>query len=190
MNIRRFTKWSLFLQWWLIFSLLCVGGYVLYTNGVFDKIKDVDYTYISFMVLGMFGVLSVKTGHLSYQACKKGDEITYEEIVKLSQKNEVGWFYSEKAFQLGMVGTVLGFIFMLAITFSGLKTGNNAMLQSALSQMSSGMSVALYTTATGLICGMILQVQAFGLSQYLDKQAARLSKLCTCGAINDIPTKE
>jgi hypothetical protein len=190
MNIRRFTKWSLFLQWWIIFSLLGVSSYVLYTNGVFDKIKDVDYTYLSFIVLGMFILLSLKTGRLYYLACKKGDDITYGELVELSQKNEVGWFYSEKAFQLGMVGTVLGFIFMLAITFSGLNTGNGTMLQSALSQMSSGMSVALYTTATGLICGIILQIQAFGLSQYLDRKAAKLSSACTCGAYDGIPTKK
>ncbi len=190
MDMRRLTKWTLFLQWWLIFSLLCVSGYVLHSNGVFDKVKDVDYTYLSFMIFGMFIMLTLRTGRLSYQACKKGDAITYDELVEITQKNEVGWFYSEKAFQLGMIGTVLGFIFMLAVTFAGMKTGNNTMLQSALSQMSSGMSVALYTTAAGLICGVILQIQVFNLSQYLDRKAAKIRKACTCGARSDVSTKE
>ncbi len=189
-SIRHFTKWTLFLQWWLIFSLLCVSGYLLYSNGVLDKVKDVDYTYLSFIILGLFSILTIKTGSLSYQACKNGEAITYDELVEFSQKNEVTWFYSEKAFQLGMVGTVLGFIFMLAVSFTGMTAGNNALLQKSLTSMAAGMSVALYTTATGLICGMILQVQAFNLSQYLDKKAAKLRKSCTCGARDDVSTEK
>ena len=58
-----------------------------------------------------------------------------------------------------MVGTVTGFLLMLGTAFKDLDVTNVVSLQDALINMAIGMSTALYTTLTGLVCSLIIKVQ-------------------------------
>ena len=60
--------------------------------------------------------------------------------------------------KLGLLGTVIGFILMLQ-PISELNDTSPEELKLALSSMSSGMAVALYTTLTGLISSILLRIQ-------------------------------
>jgi len=60
-----------------------------------------------------------------------------------------------------MTGTVIGFIYMLDISFGNLGTANTANLRQALESMGTGMGTALYTTATGLVCSLLLRLQIY-----------------------------
>ena len=60
--------------------------------------------------------------------------------------------------KLGLLGTVIGFILMLQ-PISGLNDTSPEELKLALSSMSAGMAVALYTTLTGLISSILLRIQ-------------------------------
>jgi len=71
-----------------------------------------------------------------------------------------GWFVADLLLSLGLLGTVIGFIAMLG-PISGLDVGDHSAIKSALAAMSGGMAVALYTTLTGLIGGMLLKIQGF-----------------------------
>jgi biopolymer transport protein ExbB/TolQ len=62
---------------------------------------------------------------------------------------------------LGMIGTVIGFIYMLNISFGNLGTANTTALKQALETMGTGMGTALYTTATGLVCSLLLRLQIY-----------------------------
>jgi len=176
--MRNVKKWVLFLQWWLMVSIYGVATYMLLEKGVFDAIKAVDWTQLCFIIIALFVLFTVKTGFISFLACKKGEKINYDELVLLSQKNEAAWFVSEKLLQLGMLGTVLGFIYALGVSFAGITGANANVIAAALPKFTGGMSVALYTTATALICGIALQVQTFNLSQYLDRKAAGCKLVC------------
>jgi hypothetical protein len=157
---------AVILRWWLLAMLIGLGTVASYIGGIFELVNNADITKLSFLIYGLFVAYSVRTGIITYAARKK---ITKEQWVNLYHKNDSGWFVSDTLFTLGMIGTVLGFIFMLGISFKGINASNVTSMQSALSHMGTGMSTALYTTAAGLICSLLLKLQLFNLSQHLNK---------------------
>ncbi len=162
----KIEKWSLALRWWLVFMLINVGMVVMFSTGMVDIINEVDFTKISFLIYTVFYVFSVRNGIHTYKLSKK-ETITESDIDEYSRKSEVGWFVADALLTLGMIGTVVGFIYMLSTI--GLTTVSAATIPIVLAKMSTGMSTALYTTATGLICSLLLKIQLFDLSNYLDK---------------------
>ena len=65
--------------------------------------------------------------------------------------------------KLGLLGTIIGFILMLQ-PIAELNDTSSDSLKLALSGMSSGMAVALYTTLTGLIVSTLTRSQFHILS--------------------------
>ncbi len=90
--------------------------------------------------------------------------------------HELGWFVADLLLSLGLLGTVVGFILMLA-PISDLDTSDQTALQAALAAMSGGMAVALYTTLTGLIGGILLKVQGFFLDGAVHELVRRMTRL-------------
>ena len=72
---------------------------------------------------------------------------------------EIGWFITEACLALGMIGTVTGFLLMLNGAFIEIDLSNPTTIQNSLIKMALGMSTALYTTLTGLICSLALKIQ-------------------------------
>lgn len=93
---------------------------------------------------------------------------------ELRQGHTFGWFVADLLLSLGLLGTVVGFILMLG-PISGLESGDHAAVREALSAMSDGMAVALYTTLTGLLGGLVLKVQGM----FLDAAVAELLRRMT-----------
>jgi len=77
---------------------------------------------------------------------------------RLRGSNNVGIFASDSLMKLGLFGTIVGFIMMLA-PIANIDTENAALLKSSMSAMGDGMSVAMYTTLTGLVCSLLVKVQ-------------------------------
>jgi len=85
--------------------------------------------------------------------------------------HELGWFVSGLLTKLGLLGTVIGFILMLA-SVGAIESFDVADVQQVLSRMSVGMSVALYTTLVGLSAGMLLGLQYLLLDRGADALVA------------------
>lgn len=83
--------------------------------------------------------------------------------------HEAGWFLSSLILKLGLLGTIVGFVFMLG-AIEAIKTLSYADLPQMLGRMGSGMGVSLYTTLVGLLANMALGVQ----NLMLDRSAERL----------------
>uniref|UniRef100_A0A6M3K3B5 Putative MotA/TolQ/ExbB proton channel family protein n=1 Tax=viral metagenome TaxID=1070528 RepID=A0A6M3K3B5_9ZZZZ len=81
----------------------------------------------------------------------------------------MGWFVSDLLLTLGMIGTVVGFIYMLSTTFQQLDPSNIASMKGMIGKMGTGMGTALYTTASGLICSMLLRVQLYNMNQCINE---------------------
>jgi len=160
-------KWKLFLRWWLLFTLVLVAFTIFTSGGLLAVVYVADFTKLSFLIGSiMFGFL-IRGGVLSYKLSKK-EFISEEEFKEFYGKNDMGWFVSEKLLTLGLIGTGIGFIFMLGV-FAGLAAVTSVAAQAAIGKMAAGASVALYTTVAGLVCGLILQIHQYDFSQYLDR---------------------
>ena len=66
--------------------------------------------------------------------------------------------------KLGLLGTIVGFILMLA-PISNLDAYDVSTLKTALSSMSGGMAIALFTTLAGLVGGILLRTQYYLLDE-------------------------
>jgi MotA/TolQ/ExbB proton channel family len=88
--------------------------------------------------------------------------------------NQLGSFASDSLMKLGLLGTIIGFILMLA-PIAGLDSADHASVKSSMGLMSDGMAVAMYTTLTGLIGSVLVQAQYF----LLDEATAKVFALAT-----------
>ena len=92
---------------------------------------------------------------------------------RLAGAHEMGWFICGALIKLGLLGTVIGFIVMLASVDSA-QSFDVAAIQQLLVGMSQGMRVALYTTLVGLSTSMILSLQYLLLDRAADRLQARI----------------
>ena len=87
---------------------------------------------------------------------------------RLIARHAFGHFAADLLLKLGLLGTIIGFIMMLA-PVGELTDFDPGVLQQLLSQMSGGMAVALFTTISGLVTSTLLGLQY----QLLDAAASR-----------------
>lgn len=88
----------------------------------------------------------------------------------------LGWLLSDLLIKLGLLGTVIGFILMLG-AISGGGSVDISNIDILLTDMGSGMRVALFTTLTGLACGTLLGFQYFIVERAADVLLAQISGL-------------
>jgi MotA/TolQ/ExbB proton channel family len=88
--------------------------------------------------------------------------------------NQLGSFASDSLMKLGLLGTIVGFILMLA-PIAGLDGADRVSVKNSMGLMSDGMAVAMYTTLTGLIGSVLLQMQYY----LLDDATAKVFALST-----------
>ncbi len=156
------------LRWWLMFTLIIAGSAGIYIKGLADTIYEADITKISFLIFIIFIVYSIKTGLNTYRFSEKDFEI-YEE------KIDFGEFLAKIFPKLGILGTVIGFIYTLDTTMLSIDTANIVSLKNALLHMSSSIGTALYTTGTGIVCNILLIIQLKNLEMYINKNRMKRS---------------
>jgi hypothetical protein len=88
---------------------------------------------------------------------------------RLRGSNGFGVFASDTLTKLGLLGTIIGFIIMLA-PIAGLDASDRTLLKSSMGLMGDGMAVAMYTTLAGLVGSILLKIQYF----MLDAATARV----------------
>ena len=98
-----------------------------------------------------------------------------------------GWFIADLMIKLGLLGTVIGFIFMLNAVAQMETTDLNA-AKLMLTQMSSGMRIALFTTLAGLSSGLILGAQYQLLDRSADHLFSLIVSIVDTGAATSKPT--
>jgi hypothetical protein len=81
---------------------------------------------------------------------------------RLRGSNGIGAFASDTLMKLGLLGTIIGFIIMLA-PIAGLDAADKLAMKSSMGLMSDGMAVAMYTTLAGLVGSILIRVQYYML---------------------------
>ena len=135
---------NLFLKWWLIFILMILSGAVTWYFSFVNFLYANDFTKLSFVIIAILFFTTLIIGYKYY---------------KNNHDFEIEWFTSEVVISLGMIGTVVGFIFMLYAAFSELSVDDSAKLQQSMMLMAKGMGTALLTTLVGLISSVLIKCQ-------------------------------
>lgn len=130
--------------------LTMTGLFWSYYLGFVTEVWTTDITMITSIILVMFfaATLFLGKGLHSYQ--------TRDDLQGLMKKSDLCWFVSEQMMALGMLGTVIGLIHMLATGF-----GDTTSLNDALPNMWKSMGLALYTNAVGIAFSIILKLQVY-----------------------------
>ncbi len=163
-------KHRLFLRWWLLAMIIIAGLASAFGQRLFHTLWAGDFTKLSFFIIALFAFMSSWCGVITWKLSAYVDHKRYDpHIVDEAEHNiETGFFVSDLFFTIGMVGTVIGFIAMLS-GFHEIDLNNTDTAKELMKTLGYGMSTALYTTLTGLICSSLLRLQFFNLSQRIEK---------------------
>jgi len=141
---------NIFLKWWLMVTLIVVGiSTSIYFN--FDTfLFENDLTKLSLVIVSLFVICTSVIGYKIWKSAIQRKKIC---------NYQTEWFVSEVLISLGMIGTVIGFIFMLYSVFGNLNIQDTAAIQQSLGSMAKGMGTALLTTLVGLISSVLIKSQ-------------------------------
>lgn len=103
-----------------------------------------------------------------------GDRGSLNEVLveQVRGSHEFGWYLAGIMLKLGLLGTVVGFMFMLG-SINALSVREFSDLPEMLARMGAGMGTALYTTLAGLIANMALALQYLVLDRSADRYVAQ-----------------
>ncbi len=132
------------------------------------------------------GLVSEYLGRLRWGQGQGADGSVLVEALRERARgsHDIGWLLADLMFKLGILGTVVGFIIMLGSVVE-VDSLDIASLKTVLVRMSDGMRVALYTTFTGLVGGMLLALQYLLVDRAADRLVAEIVEL---GAV-EIPAR-
>jgi len=146
-----------FLRWWVIVAGVITGLGFLVVYDCINYINNSDVTKLSFVIFALFMHSTIQVGISTYKRDKK--HYYHESNLNVPR------FMVGVMTKLGMLGTVIGFILMLSTCLGNVNFQNVQSIQAVIGNMTSGMSTALVTTASGLICSLILHLQLFNYDQ-------------------------
>lgn len=85
----------------------------------------------------------------------------------LRGQHQVGWFITGLVIKLGLLGTVIGFGFMLS-SVGSIESLEISNMENLMQNMTQGMGIALNTTMFGLVCSIFLGIQYLFLDRSAD----------------------
>lgn len=172
-------KHNLFLKWWLFITLVVVGSVFATTAGALRLLWENDFTFISFGLLAVFASISVAVGKKTWVVSKveeriyspgrgSPDAVDKDDLKGCVYVVRLGWFLTGLFAALGFFGTIVGFSYAFA-GIDEINAQDVLAMQRAITSMGAGVSTALLTTATGLVCFICLSVQLFNISYALEE---------------------
>ena len=133
-----------FLKWWLAFVVqTLLLGTIALLGGAEYLLKN-DVTYISIGIVAIWLLTSLSIGYRLYNQM---------------QMTDMQWFITDSCMNIGMIGTVVGFIIMLSTSLDTIDPTNVDSMRVTISTMASGMAIALLTTLAGLVATLFLRLQ-------------------------------
>ena len=150
----------------IVFGLILFGGYLLFDRGLMGVLLEGDKSRLSWLIVAVWLAMSARWLYLLRRMGSAQEAIAEEDMARWLNH---GWFAADSVLKIGLLGTIIGFILMLA-PIGELTSFDPSSLQNALAAMSAGMAVALYTTLTGLVANIILRFQFQFLADAMQKR--------------------
>lgn len=131
--------------WWATVIAVASGFFWAHYAGIVEKIYYDDVTMITSILAAMFITTLGVIGFIAYTNKKRNN----------TKLIDATWFASEQMLALGMLGTVIGFIYLLSSGITSASVTDATSLAKLLAHMSVGLGIALYTNAVGILSSLI-----------------------------------
>jgi len=150
-----------FLQGLILAGLIVFAGYLLNEQGLIGLLLAGDRSGISYLIAAIWLVLTLRWLWLLRWVQRQYDlptdfDTEHREAILARWLNH-GWFAADSVLKLGLLGTIIGFILMLA-PISKLSGYDAASLQAALGEMSAGMAGGAFSYPAGRVVAVFLWV--------------------------------
>jgi hypothetical protein len=129
------------------------------TQGALSLIVTNDASFLSILIMALYVCTSAFLGKVAYDT----DVANKEAKVVLRKKLDTGHFVAEHLISLGLLGTIIG---LCMATSNSLV--ESAPVNQIVAGLKEGLSIAFYTTMTGLVFSMLLQLQLLIITKELD----------------------
>ena len=147
------SQTKMLLRWWLLVIIMVISFFITWKMDFLNFLIEKDFTKLSFVILGILIISTLSIG------IKIFNDFDYHDY-------EMEWFAGDAVISIGMIGTVVGFIYMLYSIFMEINFGESSELVQSLKEMSNGMSTALLTTLVGLISSILIKFQLILVKTY------------------------
>lgn len=146
-----------FYIWWITNLAVASGVFWAYHQGIIQKIWHDDVTMITSALAILYILTTALIGYVAYTKDFKNKIV------------DACWFLSEQMLALGMLGTVIGFIYLLTSGITSASVTDATSLANLLAHMSVGLGIALYTNATGILSSLITKALLYAVT-YEDEE--------------------
>ena len=145
-------KLKQFYIWWVTNLFVASGVFWAWHAGIIAKIWHDDVTMITSLLAILYIITTTMIGYIAYTK-----DFTNKMV-------DACWFLSEQMLALGMLGTVIGFIYLLTSGITSASVTDPASLATLLANMSVGLGIALYTNATGILSSLITKALLYAVT--------------------------
>jgi hypothetical protein len=149
-----------FTKWFLLVAVTGTGLFFAEAKGAISLIIQNDRSYLALLIMLLFVVMTMRVGHLSFEA----DVAKDSQKDDLSKKAELGWFTAEHFFSFGLLGTIIGLVLATGGSLDGAKP-----VSEIVAGLKTGLNTAFYTTICGIVFSILLQLQLLILQDGLRK---------------------
>lgn len=152
-----------FWKWWTTFVLVVFGLVYAHTEvNLFYYLFELDITRLSAFIIIIFLACNIYLSYLTFMSQFYREYYWENDFKPL-------WFWSDAVLNIGMIGTLIGFMFVLMSAFGSIDTTSTDELKEIIIQVSHGMGIAIVTTLTGSIASLILKAQILMLEMENEK---------------------
>lgn len=144
------------LYWWFGFCIQCLAAATAIHYGVAYEILGKDPFYITSFILFLHVGASLLVGNCIYYS----KEPFVDSL----------WFTAEAQLSIGMIGTLIGFMYMFNHAFGHGSGGDIQHIKESIVYISTGMGVAIRATLLGLLSGVLLKAQLLILEKHLEEK--------------------
>jgi len=150
-------------RWWaILWGMIFVFGFLAAKN-LFVVLWYADKSKVSFVTIFLFTIISLFIGYLT-------NTISRKQKIEHLKYLPACWFASDAMMGLGMIGTLIGFMLMLGTTMDSIDFNDVMTIKKAVIDMAAGISVAIVTTLTGLVCSLLIKLQLVNLETDIDDE--------------------
>jgi len=132
------------------------SAFFAHQKGLFETVIEHDVSYISSVIVLLYVGMSVFAANLAKKLDSKTLPLSADDSLFFEKKLDFSWFVSSHFFNLGLMGTIIGFCYSMGASLNPGADANKIVLD-----LKTGTSTLMFTTLFGLVASVLLQIQTY-----------------------------